>query len=98
MRLFSIITLAAALAGCTATAQDRRAGQVFEDGATTAKVKASIAEDHGVNLRSVNVTTDRGVVLLSGFVESEDAKRRAENAANGVEGVRFVKNDLRIAP
>jgi hyperosmotically inducible protein len=46
----------------------------------------------------VNVTTYRGVVQLSGFVESEEAKRRAEEAANDVEGVREVKNDLRVAP
>jgi osmotically-inducible protein OsmY len=99
MRLFRIMALvvAAALAGCTSAAKDRSIGQVFEDGAIAAKVRASIAEQQGVNPMSINVTTDRGVVQLSGFVESEEAKRSAENAANGVEGVRSVKNDLRIA-
>jgi hyperosmotically inducible protein len=99
MRLFRIMTLAlaAALAGCAATAQDRSTGQVVDDAALTAKVKASIAEEEGVSATSVNVTTYRGTVQLSGFVESEEAKRRAENAANDVEGVRAVRNDLRVA-
>lgn len=47
---------------------------------------------------SVNVNTYRGTVQLSGFVDNEEAKRRAENAARDVEGVRAVQNDLRIAP
>jgi hyperosmotically inducible periplasmic protein len=90
--------LAAALAGCSATAQDRSTGQWVDDAALTAKVKTSLAEEDGVNPMSINVNTYRGVVQLSGFVESEEAKRRAENAANDVEGVRSVKNDLRVAP
>jgi hyperosmotically inducible periplasmic protein len=90
--------LAAALAGCSATAQDRSTGQWVDDAALTAKVKTSLAEEDGVNLMSINVNTYRGVVQLSGFVESEEAKRRAENAANDVEDVRSVKNDLRVAP
>ena len=51
-----------------------------------------------MNAASVNVTTYRGVVQLSGFFESEEAKRRTENAAKDVAGVRSVQNDLRIAP
>jgi osmotically-inducible protein OsmY len=84
MNLLRIIALvlAAALAGCSATA----------------KVKQQLIEEDDVNAASVNVTTYRGVVQLSGFVETEEARRRAENAANDVEGVRSVQNDPRIAP
>lgn len=46
----------------------------------------------------MNVNTYRGTVQLSGFVDNEEARRRAENAARDVEGVRTVQNDLRIAP
>ena len=100
MHLVRIIAfaLAVAIAGSSATAQDRSTGQWVDDAALTTKVKASLAEEDGVNPMSVNVNTYRGVVQLSGFVESEEAKRRAENAAKAVEGVRSVKNDLRIAP
>jgi osmotically-inducible protein OsmY len=46
----------------------------------------------------MNVTTYRGVVQLSGFVESEEQARRAAEAARGVEGVKSVYKDLRVAP
>jgi osmotically-inducible protein OsmY len=100
MNLFGIIALvlAAALAGCSATAHDRSTGQVVDDAALTAKVKQQLIEEDNVNAASVNVTTYRGVVQLSGFVETDEARRRAENAAKDVEGVRSVQNDLRIAP
>lgn len=92
------LALATAVAGCAATAHDRSTGQVVDDAALTAKVKASIAEEDNVATSSVNVTSYRGVVQLSGFVETEEAKRRAENAARDVEGVSQVYNDLRVAP
>jgi osmotically-inducible protein OsmY len=98
LKRFAPFLLAAALAGCASTAQDRSTGRVVDDAALTAKVKASIAEEDGVSATSVNVTTYRGSVQLSGFVESEEARRRAENAARDVEGVRTVQNDLRVAP
>lgn len=100
MRLLKLVypLLAAALIGCTATAQDRSTGQVVDDAALTAKVKQQLIEEDKVNAASVSVNTYRGVVQLSGFVESEEAKRRAENAAQDVAGVRSVQNDLRIAP
>jgi hyperosmotically inducible protein len=38
------------------------------------------------------------VVQLSGFVESAEVSRRAEEIAKGVQGVQSVKNDLRVNP
>jgi len=42
------------------------------------------------------VNTYRGTVQLSGFVESREIARRAEEIARGVDGVQSVKNDLRV--
>jgi hyperosmotically inducible protein len=42
----------------------------------------------------VNVKTDNGVVLLSGFVQSEQQARRALQIAASVEGVQSVKSNL----
>jgi osmotically-inducible protein OsmY len=92
------LSLAVALAGCAATSHDRSTGQFVDDAALTAKVKEQLVEEDGVSAGSVNVTTYRGTVQLSGFVESEDAKQRAENAARDVEGVRTVQNDLHVQP
>jgi hyperosmotically inducible protein len=44
----------------------------------------------------VNVETYRGVVQLSGFADSEDQAAKAVTAAKKVNGVRSVKNDIRV--
>jgi hyperosmotically inducible periplasmic protein len=106
MRISSIafVSLIAAfggaqLAGCASDSGSRATGQVLDDGALTARVKTAIARDASLGAaKDVNVTTYRGVVQLSGFVESEDVARRAEEIARSVQGVQSVKNDLRVNP
>jgi hyperosmotically inducible periplasmic protein len=45
-----------------------------------------------------NVTTYRGVVQLSGFVDSDEVARRAVEAAASVSGARSLKNDMHVKP
>lgn len=101
-RKFMAASLAAAalagLAGCaTDRASERTAGEFTDDAALTAKVKAAIASDAGARTAAVvDVNTYRGVVQLTGFVDSDDQANRAVAAAKKVKGVRSVKNDLRL--
>ncbi|HEY1288302.1 MAG TPA: BON domain-containing protein [Burkholderiales bacterium] len=94
---------AAALAGLGACASSedsatrRSTAEFTDDAAVTAKVKSAIATDAGARTAgAVNVETYRGVVQLTGFVDSEDQATRAVSAAKKVQGVRSVKNDIRI--
>ena len=95
-------TLAAAalggLAACSSNPENRRSvGETAGDAAVTAKVKTAIATDVGARTATaVNVTTYNGTVQLTGFVDNGDQKRRAEEAAKKVDGVKSVKNDIRI--
>lgn len=96
----------AALAGLGACASsedrnqpgtERSAGEFTDDATLTAKVKTAIATDAGARTASaVSVETYRGVVQLTGFVESEEQASRAVSAAKKVLGVRSVKNDIRL--
>jgi osmotically-inducible protein OsmY len=87
----------AQLAGCASQSESRRtAGTVIDDAALTAKVKTALARDRDVPAHNVNVTTYRGLVQLSGFVENEDVARKAAEVARNVEGVHDVYNDLRV--
>jgi len=102
-RNFLATTLAAAaLAGLGACASSedgnrRSTGEFTDDAALTAKVKTAIATDAGAKTAAaVNVDTYRGVVQLTGFVDSEDQATRAVSAAKKVQGVRSVKNDIRL--
>ena len=101
--LFAAAAVSAALAlGACATSktesgQNETAGQYVDDATVTAKVKTAIASDVGVKAAAnVNVETNRGVVQLSGFADSDDQASRAVSAAKKVSGVRSVKNDIRV--
>src|SRR5471030_3165571 len=68
------------------------------DTATTTSVKAKLLADDIVPSRMVKVETTDGVVQLSGSVKDQAQSDRAESVAKTVDGVKSVKNDLKIAP
>jgi hyperosmotically inducible protein len=72
------------------------AGQVIDDATVTASVKAMLAEDSTTKAHQVNVETQKGVVQLTGFVDSTTAKARAGELARSIDGVVTVRNDLEI--
>jgi len=96
----AVVVTASALGACatnTQTSQKESAGQYVDDATVTAKVKTAIATDVGVKAAAnVNVETSQGVVQLSGFADSNDQASRAVAAAKKVNGVRSVKNDIRV--
>jgi osmotically-inducible protein OsmY len=76
---------------------NRTTGEFTNDAALTAKVKSQIATDVGARTAAaINIETYRGVVQLTGFVDSRDQANKAEAAAKKVDGVRSVKNDVRV--
>ncbi|MGK7246864.1 molecular chaperone OsmY [Buttiauxella agrestis] len=66
------------------------------DTATTSEIKAKLLADDIVPSRHVKVETTEGVVQLSGTVESNAQAARAESIAKAVDGVKSVKNDLKV--
>lgn len=76
-----------------ATSETKR---VFSDSTITAKVKTALIGEKDLSAMDVNVETKNGIVQLSGFVESKDQQDRANKVAQSVDGVKEVKNDLRL--
>lgn len=66
------------------------------DTATTSEIKAKLLADDVVPSRKVKVETTDGVVQLSGTVDSNVESARAESIAKAVDGVKSVKNDLKV--
>jgi hyperosmotically inducible periplasmic protein len=65
--------------------------------ALTTKVKSALAKDAGFKtLGKIDVDSNEGVVTLKGRVESAEAKKKAEQIAKQVDGVKSVKNQLRV--
>lgn len=83
-------------AGCAGDRHHQSTGEMVDSAAITAKVKAALLDDPEVKGLSVNVDTFRGEVQLNGFVDTEAQKKRAEDIAAGVDGVKMVKNNLSV--
>lgn len=92
--LISAALLAGPLAGCAGSETSESTGEYIDDSAISNKVRAELIADADLNLFQIDVTTYKGTVQLSGFVDSADAKARATKVAAGVEGVKDVRNDL----
>jgi osmotically-inducible protein OsmY len=72
------------------------AGEFVDNAAITAKVKAELFKDSSLKSAEISVETFKGVVQLSGFVGYQSEADTAAKLAAKVEGVKSVKNDIRI--
>lgn len=70
------------------------AGAYIDDSVITTKVKTAILNDPMLNASHIEVTTDKGVVKLSGTVDSEKSISRAVEVAKIQMNVKSVQNDL----
>jgi len=86
----------AALLGCASTSKQEGTGEYVDDTVLTAKVKAEIFNEPSLKSAEINVETFKGVVQLSGFVNSREDINKAAQVARGVKGVVSVKNDMRL--
>ena len=68
----------------------------ISDSWITSKTKIALFADERVKGRQVSVETDKGQVSLRGKVDSADAKAAAETVAQGIDGVKSVRNDLQV--
>jgi osmotically-inducible protein OsmY len=98
-----IATMGAAAAACSSSEERNdmeragaNAGRVVDDSVITGKVKAALVADPTTKAHQISVETFQGVVQLSGFVDSSEARSRAGQVAQQVDGVKNVKNDLEL--
>jgi hyperosmotically inducible protein len=100
-KLASIIALSSAvalgcLAGCAATPTKDSTGEYVDDATVTTKVKSALLGDGAVKSFEIKVETFKGVVQLSGFVDTADQKAAAERDAMAVSGVKDVKDNITV--
>ena len=87
-----------ACAGTNVPGTDRTAGEVVDDVAIGTQLKAKYAADPDISALKINIDTKQGVVSLRGEVKSLALRRKAEQLAREVRGVKSVDNQLIIAP
>lgn len=66
------------------------------DTAITTKVKAGLLKEPNLESLGIHVETEKGVVMLSGFVNSKDEADKAVKVAKDVEGVTRVKSAIKV--
>ncbi len=93
-KLIFALLLAMVIAGCAGGPTHESTGEYLDDSALTTKVKTSILGDSRLKLLQISVETFKGVVQLSGFVDSANAANRAVELARTVKGVKSVNNSL----
>jgi hyperosmotically inducible protein len=95
-RTFLAALAAVSLMSCAETKTRESTGQYLDDSAITSKVKTALIRDPMVGGFNIEVETYKGTVQLSGFVDTESERRQAGTLAAEVDGVRSVKNDIRV--
>ena len=89
---------AAREAGDTARDATRDAGRATGDAALTAAVKTKLLADRSVSGLKIDVDTTNGVVTLTGSVNNATEKSEAVRIARSTDGVKSVRDNLKVAP
>lgn len=80
----------------TSGEQTARAGAAVNDAEITTMVKSAISAEPQLKAQEIGVNTEKGVVTLSGSVDSMSTSDRAAALAREVAGVKEVDNRLMV--
>jgi hyperosmotically inducible protein len=89
-----VLMLMATFVSCASTPKHEGTGEYVDDSVITTKVKSLLAADDFLKSFQISVETYKGIVQLSGFVNSHQAVDKAGQITRDVKGVKSVKNNL----
>ena len=93
---FVLLVLIATFSACGSTSKQTSPGEYVDDSVITTKVKTMLATNDFLKSFEISVETYKGIVQLSGFVDSQKAIDKAGEIASGVKGVKSLKNNLNV--
>ena len=73
-------------------------GKAITDGWIKSKIAAQYVTENSLDNSDIDIDVSKGAVALKGAVRTAAAKDRATEIAKGTDGVKSVKNDLKIDP
>ena len=76
-----VLMLMATFTACASSPQQSSTGEFVDDSVITTKVKSLLAADDFLKSFKISVETRKGVVQLSGFVDSQNAVNKAGQIA-----------------
>ena len=77
-------------------AQKKVVHRVVNDSVITSKAKAELLAEKDLKSLQISVETRKGEVILSGFVDNQAMKDKAEQLVAKIDGVKSVKNSLEV--
>jgi osmotically-inducible protein OsmY len=80
--------------GCAGSRTSTSTGEYVDDSVIATKAKTALLADEEVSGMQVEVEAFKGVVQLSGFVDSQAQAQKAEQIVRAVDGVKEVKNSI----
>jgi hyperosmotically inducible protein len=90
------LPLATMVTGCAGDRYHQSTGESIDDHATSMRVRSALSGDTDYKYEDVQVTTFKGTVQLSGFVDTHAQKSRAGDLAKTVDGVKDVENNISV--
>jgi hyperosmotically inducible periplasmic protein len=82
--------------GCAGNANERSTGQYIDDKTLQHQVRDAMSDNAEYKFDNVNVDVYRSQVQLSGFVQTQDQKSKANDIAKSVSGVKDVQNNITV--
>ena len=83
--------------GCRVIHHEESAGNYVDDTTISARAKAALIKDNNVRSTDFTVEVYEGNVTLTGVARTETEARLAADDIRAIQGVKSVKNDVRIA-
>jgi hyperosmotically inducible protein len=94
MLLSGMLALAAVSAGA---ADSLSAGEVVDDASIGTRLTAALIADDLTDAADIDIEINAGNVQLNGYTDSQQAIDKAGKIAEQTEGVKSVKNNLKVA-
>ena len=91
-----LATATVGISGCAGNRYQESTGEHIDDAATTGRVKSALGKDSVYKYPDVKVTTFKGTVQMSGFVNTRAQKERASDLAKNTTGVKEVVNNITV--
>jgi osmotically-inducible protein OsmY len=95
-RCLLLIMLIAIFVACASTSKQESTGEYVDDSVITTKVKSLLGADDFLKSFEISVETNKGIVQMSDFVDSQKAVAKAVEIARSAKGVKSVKNNLNV--
>ena len=94
--LFLATITVVGMTGCAGDRYNQSTGEHIDDAGITSRVKETLGSDSMYKYPGVKVTTFKGTVQLSGFVDNRVQKSQAGSLAKNVTGVKEVVNNITV--